>query len=126
MERAAAMLVVGFGGLVVGFGLACLEQPGRLRAMVDAIGERRIVAIGAGLRAVVGGSMLLAAPSASEPTAVRALGGLFVAAAVLIVALGSARVWRMAQWWVAQPDAMLRAGGAVTIAVGGFMIYACI
>lgn len=116
-------LAAAIGLLVLGIGLAVIASPGVLRGILRRFLESRWLYWVSGLRVLVGGILIIAAPATRMPGFVGAFGVLLVAAGVSIPLLGEARVDRMAQWWSRQPDWTLRAWGALAAFVGGALLW---
>ncbi|MBS1214963.1 MAG: hypothetical protein H6R26_3580 [Proteobacteria bacterium] len=116
-------LVVLIGVLLLGIGLGVMLSPAVLRSLLHQFLEFRWVHWISGLRVLVGGILVVAAPATRLPAFVRGLGVLLIAAGVSIPLLGEARVDRMAAWWLRQTDGMLRAWGALAAILGAVVAW---
>ena len=117
-------LVALIGVLFLGVGLAVLASPAVLRGLLHRFLEARWLYWVSGLRVLVGGVLVIAAPATRLPAFVRGLGVVFIVAGVSIPLLGEARVDQMAQWWVRQSDGVLRAWGALAAVLGAVVAWA--
>ncbi len=117
-------LVALIGFLILGIGLAVIVSPTVLRGILHRFLEHRWVYWVSGVRVLVGGVLVLAAPATRMSGFIRAVGVLLIAAGVSIPLLGEERVDRMAEWWLGQSDVMLRAWGEVAAVVGAVVALA--
>lgn len=77
-----------------------------------------------GIRLVLGVLFLVTAPQTRFPVVVYALGGLALAAAVVLLFVGPKRLDVLIDWWLGRPMAMLRLTCAAAILFGAFLFYA--
>ncbi|MGA7979697.1 MAG: hypothetical protein WCA32_05655 [Chromatiaceae bacterium] len=123
-RSAMSSLVVLIGILILGVGLSVAALPGTLRTILRPFLEPRWLYWVSGLRVLVGGVLVIAAPVTRLPGFVLGLGVLLVLAGGSIPLLGEARVHRMVEWWRRQPDWMLRAWGTVGVLIGAILASA--
>lgn len=116
-------LVVLIGLLILGIGLAVSLSPGVLRTLLHQLLEFRWVYWVSGVRVLVGGLLIAAAPATRVPGFVLGLGALLIAAGVSIPLLGEGRVNQMAEWWLRQSDQTLRTWGALAVALGAGLAW---
>lgn len=116
-------LVVLIGLLILGIGLAVSLAPAVLRGLLHQFLEFRWVYWVSGLRVLVGGILVAAAPATRLPGLVLGLGALLIAAGVSIPLLGEGRVNQMAEWWIRQSDQMLRTWGALAVVLGASLAW---
>jgi hypothetical protein len=75
----------------------------------------------AGLRIVLGGALLLAAPTSRAPRALQGLGFVILVAGLITPFFGVERLRAFLDWWSAQGQGFIRAWCAVALAVGAFL-----
>lgn len=80
----------------------------------------------AGIRILTGVVFLLAAPDTRMPTLIRVLGGLFILAGVTIPLLGAEQIDKLAGWWLARSDNVLRFWALVAMVFGGLIVWAAV
>ena len=83
----------------------------------------RFYATGA-VRLAMGLVLILTASISRWPRILRALGALMCLQAVAANVFGYERAHAIMEWEATQPIALLRAGAAVTLAAGGFIVFA--
>jgi hypothetical protein len=118
-----SVVVVIFGLFILGMGTAILMSPERLKRMLRVFLEKQALGLAAGIRIVVGILFLLAASETRAPSFITAMGVLFILAGVAIPFIGSARIERLATWWLARPDWVLRIWAVAAGALGGVFVW---
>jgi hypothetical protein len=118
-----SVAVVIFGLFMLGMSIAVLAAPERLKRMLRVFLEKQALGLAAGIRIVVGILFLMAASDTRAPSFITAMGILFLLAGVAIPFIGSARIERLATWWLAKPDWVLRAWAVAAGALGGVFLW---
>ena len=118
-----AVIVLLIGVLIAGIGIAILSSPARLRRLLHWFLESKNLYAVAAIRVIAGVLFILAAPETRLPMLIQVLGILFILAGVAIPLLGTERVDRLAGWWLARSDSILRLWALVTIAFGGLIVW---
>jgi membrane protein HdeD len=116
-------LVVLIGGLLLGLGLAVSVTPAVLRRFLQPFLEPRWRYWMSGLRVLLGGVLVAAAPATRLRGFVLGLGVLLMLAGASVPFLGEGRTRAMADWWGAQSDSALRTWGALAGLVGAILIW---
>jgi hypothetical protein len=119
-------LIVLIGLVLLGLGLAVSAAPVMLRALLQPLLESRWLYWVSGLRVLVGGVLVVAAPATRLPGFVLGLGVLLMLAGASGPFLGEARVHAMADWWRAQSGSALRTWGALVGLFGAILIWAAV
>ncbi|MCG6985380.1 MAG: hypothetical protein LJE61_09315 [Thiocapsa sp.] len=117
-------LVALMGFLMLAIGLAVLVSPAVLRDLLHGFLEFRWVYWVSGLRVLAGAALVVAAPATKLPDFILLFGVLMLAAGTSIPFLGKARVDGMAEGWLRQSEAMLRAWGALAAVLGAVVAWA--
>lgn len=117
-------LVALIGFLVLVLGLAVIVSPAAFRRALHRFREHRWLYWASAFRLLAGGILVVAASSTAFPGFVRALGVIFIAAGVSIPFLGKERAFRIAEWWLRQPDEMLRGWGILAAVLGALLAWA--
>ena len=119
----AALLISAIGVFFVGIGAWGVARPHAVLATIGRLDPRRRLALAVGVRVVLGLVFLWAGPFCRQPGVVVALGWVALAAAVLLLMLGSARLDAIVRYWLERPRGFLRAQFALVIAVGSFFVW---
>ncbi len=118
------LFVALFGLFVAALGLAGVFSPARLLAVVtraqSALGVYGIAA----LRLVLGGVLLLAAPSSRAPLYLTVLGALSVVSGALTPLVGARRFEAILDWWRARPHWAVRLWSALVLLFGLSLVWA--
>lgn len=77
-----------------------------------------------GIRLLLGIILLFGASQTRFPTFVSVIGGILVAAAVILFLLGRAKVDAMVQWWFYRTSTFMRAWALVGVVLGAVILYA--
>jgi hypothetical protein len=80
--------------------------------------------VAAGLRIVLGISLLIAASGSRTPGVVRVLGAIVFVAGLVTPFFGPERVRAIVDWWSLQGRLVMRAGPGFALALGSFLIWA--
>ena len=115
------VLIVGL--FVLGMAAAVLNSPERLKKMLRVFLERQALGLAAGIRIFVGILFLLAASDTRAPSFITAMGVFFILAGVAIPFIGSARIGRLATWWLERPDWVLRVWAVAAGTLGGVFVW---
>ena len=115
--------VLAAGILLTATGALSFALPARLRDILAWFATANRLALAVLGRLALGLVLLLGAQSTRWPAACIALGLAFLAAGAVIPVLGEARVERLVRWWLARPDAALRAWSAVVTVIGAFIAW---
>jgi len=118
------LLVALFGLIVAALGVAGVVSPARL---LDVVGRAQttfgLYAI-AGLRLVLGGALLLAAPGSRAPLFLTVLGWFALVSGVLTPVVGLRGFRAVLDWWRARPDWGVRLWALLVIAFGTSLVWA--
>ncbi len=118
-----SVVVVIFGLFMLGMGTAILMSPERLKKGLRIFLGKQGFWLATGIRIVVGILFLMAASDTRAPSFITGMGILFLLAGVAIPFIGSARIERLATWWLAKPDWVLRAWAVAAGALGGVFLW---
>jgi len=118
-----SVVVVIFGLFILGMGTAILMSPERLKRMLRVFLEKQALGLAVGIRIVVGILFLMAASDTRAPPFITAIGVFFLLAGVAIPFIGSARIERLATWWLAKPDWVLRVWAVAAGALGAVFVW---
>ena len=110
------LAAVGAGGAVFPVSLVSLSS--RLT------GKWWVLPVGAAIRVGLGGILVLAAEGSRHPRVVAGLGLFLIAAGVLVLALGRARIERWIAWWTTRPLWVVRLSSGATLVFGLVLIRA--
>lgn len=120
-----ALIVSALGALVAGLGVMGVVRPARLMRLVTSVFRtNRGIYFAVGLRLVFGIVLIVAASDCHFTVAVRILGIVAIAAAVIMLLLGVERVRRLIIWWLTRAEGFIRAWAFVAVAFGLFLVYA--
>jgi len=109
------------GLLIAGVGTGIFISPKSCRWIIKKFIDQNWLYIAVAIRVVVGVLFLLAAPYSNAPVFIGALGLLFIIAGIALLFIGRERLKQIADWFLGQPDSMLRVL-ACAIVVFGFSI----
>lgn len=117
--------VIVVGLLLAALGAACAAFPVAFMSLTARLAGRWwVLPAGAAIRIGLGGSLLLAAEGSRHPTVIAGLGLFLIAAGVLILVLGRARVERWIAWWTTRPTWVVRLSAGATLAIGLVLVAA--
>ena len=120
--RAAAFLVALFTIVIGVGGLISPESGTEIRRLYFATPGRLYTA--AAVRVAMGLVMILAAAASRAPKILRALGAVMCMQGLAATILGPDHARAVLEWEAHQGTALLRAGAAVALAAGVFMLFA--
>ena len=113
-----------FGLFVAALGLAGVFSPERLVAIVF----RTQAMIGlygiAGLRLLIGGALLVAAPPSRAPLYLTVLGALSLVSGILTPFVGARRLEAILRWWRERPDWAIRLWSYFVVVFGLSLVWA--
>jgi len=112
-----------FGLFMLCMGTAILMSPERLKKGLRIFLDKQGFWLATGIRIVAGILFLLAASDTRAPSFITGMGILFILAGVAIPFIGSARIERLATWWLAKPDWVLRVWAVAAGALGGVFVW---
>ena len=112
-----ALVIAAMGGLA-------LVQPNRLFRLIESIDIPRHLWPIAIARLFFGGCLWMAAPESAQPTVLRSLALLVIAAGVALPVIGPERIQRLVEWWQQRASGVIRAWGILVIALGLYLLWA--
>jgi hypothetical protein len=110
----AVVAIVGL--LILGISIAVLISPAKLKRVLHIFLQKQWWHFVTVIRILVGILFVVAASETRSPSFVVAAGILFILAGVAIPIMGSARIERLANWWLERSDGTLRLWALVTAA----------
>ena len=116
------VLAVVMSGLAIWAGI----QP---RGMMEALrslwgdGDGGRIAWVVGIRSALGVYLLWVAPATAAPRVVTGLGLLFLAAALVVLMMGSERIERWVAWWVDRSASVIRGLALAWVAFAGLLFW---
>ena len=117
--------VLAVGVLLAATGAGCGVFPKATVALVSRLaGKWWVLPVGAAIRVGLGGILVLAAEGSRHPGVVAGLGLFLIAAGVLVLVLGRARIERWIVWWTTRPLWVVRLSAGATLAIGLVLIRA--
>ncbi len=119
-----ALTVAGFGVVIVVLGAFGLAWPGRLQGWITGWNPGVRYAIAVGLRVMLGAALLASAGASRFPAAMRALGAVALAAAVVLALMGPSRLESLVQWWAKRSFTVIRVWCALALGFGAFLVHA--
>ena len=117
-------LAMALSVLLIGFGFWGILKPASLLAFLSRWQTREGLWAGAAFRLIFGLALWSAAPLSRFPAILQVVGVIFVVAGIAMPFIGLARFKRMVVWWLQKPPAFTRVWAAVTLALGGFFVWA--
>ena len=116
-------VVAVFGLLVVLIGLLGLVAPGRFRAMLAGATSQTRYLAAIYLRVGMGVLLWIVADQLRFSYVMRIIAAISLFAAVAILIMGSERLNRLVNWWLARSDGLLRLSTMFAALFGGFLVY---
>lgn len=117
--------VIGVFGAAVGLlGLTSVAVPSTLRRLIRSWSSQGRFVVAILTRLVIGAILIYAADATRFPVIIKMLGGISVAAAVVIAVMGRSTLDRMVDWWMAKSDTILRVSAFFAALFGAFLVYA--
>ena len=123
-DRVIPVLAVAIGFGIILQGLFGLSMPDPFLGLVGAFQVPPVLYIAATIRIAVGLILVFAAPMSRAPIALRVVGWLIFAGGVLTPIMGHAFAESMIAWWRASGRPVVRAGAAMALLLGSFIVYA--
>ena len=120
------VVIVVFGAMVAALGLYGLVSPRGLIRLVTEMNERVRFFVAVAVRLGMGAVLIAAAPNCRVPLAMQILGGVFLAAAMIVLLMGPWRLDAIVRWWADRLDKFIRPWAAAAIAFGAFFIWAAL
>jgi hypothetical protein len=120
------LLIQLIGAVIAAFGIVGVFMPKRFGAMANFWVAPGRVYFGAAIRFALGALLIWAAPQSRSPAAVRLVGWIVVAAAIVTAMIPQPVVVRMAVGFAGLKPNAIRAIGVVAIGVGALLIYAAL
>ena len=117
-------VALALSGLIAIVGAFGVVSPGRLMGVIGRVQTPVGLVLAAGLRISLGVALFNAAPDSEAPGLIRIFGMLSFVAGVVTLFLGLERAGRLADWWSAKPDGLLRAWSAVALTLGLYLVWA--
>lgn len=118
-------LVVGLFGLFVALlGMIGLLSPQPLLALVTRAQSRFGLYFIAGFRLIIGGALILAAPTARAPLYLQALGVLSLVSGTITPFFGVRRFEAVLDWWRRRAPWVVRLWSALVVLFGSSLIWA--
>ena len=106
-------------------GAACVAFPAAVVSLISRLaGKWWLLPVGASIRVGLGGILVLAAEGSRHPSVVAGLGLFLIAAGVLVLVLGRARIERWIVWWTTRPLWVVRLSSGATLVFGLVLIRA--
>ncbi len=119
-----AEVLMSFGILIALIGLFAVVRPKALLALVRRITVKTWLRVtGFVIRLLLGGLLILVAPSTAFPLVVRLIGALIIAAGVVVLLIGNEGVQRLVNRALRLSSPAVVAGGILGIVFGVLLIY---
>lgn len=110
--------------LVAGIGAIGVVEPGTFRGIARQFQTPSGLYAAAAFRVVLGGALVLAAPTSRAPRAIRVTGVVILVLGLITPFLGLDQFRSVLAWWSAQGPTATRIWAGVALATGGLLIYA--
>ena len=115
------MLLAGI--FILGTCLAFFVSPSLVEELIVWLGRQRNLYYVVALRLLLGIVLVVGAPQSDYPLAIRALGCLLIAAAVLLAVLPAEQVKRISAHFLQRPAWIIRLWVMLPMVLGAFIIY---
>lgn len=112
------------GILMVAIGLFWLVQPKHLVTLIERWKHPSRFWFAVLVRLVLGIVFLIVAPACRVPVVIQVFGGIAIAAALIILALGQQRLDRFIAWWLSRSPAVIRVSASFAVVFGALLVYA--
>jgi hypothetical protein len=119
-----AIIVTVMGILVTASGLLILIAPGRFQGWFSKLPSTGRFWLAIGIRAVMGGAFLMAAPTCRLPLVVEVVGIIALVAALALILAGRERFDALMDWLLGLPQTVFRSWSIAAVAFGALLIYA--
>ena len=117
-------IVIAVGLAAIGFAGIGLVRPPRLLGVVrDLWLKPGALYLAVAIRVALGVALIMVAPTSRFPDVFYVLGLVILTAAIIGLVLGTARLGRFIEWWLARPEPFIRTWSALAIGFGVFLIY---
>jgi hypothetical protein len=116
-------LIAVIGVFFVLVGLTGLVQPYRFRSTIGAMDSRPRFISAVVIRLLMGALLWWLADELRHPQVMRVLAIIAVAAAVVILVAGQARLDSMVRWWLGKPDSVLRISATFAALFGAWLAW---
>jgi len=117
------IIIASFGALICIAGLLILVAPEKFRSMMNKFAGQPRFLFAIIVRIFFGAILLAEAANLKFPLAMKIIGGISIAAAVIILLIGQERMDRFIDYWMRMSDNVLRVWSVFALAFGGFLIY---
>ena len=118
-------LVLIFGFLILLAGIVLVVRPSALFSLLQRYENTRVLyALAIGVRILLGGVLILAAPSSRLPLVLTAIGWVAIGAAIFIGVRGRTRFSKLMASILRLSDSWGRGAGVFTVLFGGVLVYA--
>jgi len=118
------LAVVLFGLFLSALGIAGVQSPERLLALVTRAQSQLGLYWIAGFRILVGVALLLASPSSRVPAYLQAIGALAIVSGVASPFFGARRFEVILEWWRQRPPWVVRVWSALVLLFGLSLVWA--
>lgn len=117
------ILVAAFAVMITGLSIWGVVNPGGLVAMVRKATGPGFMLIAVGARLALALLLWFAADSARHPDVFKVLAVIAVLAAVVIMAVGKARLLKVIDWWAGQSASLQRGWLLLGIGAGAYLLW---
>ena len=115
-----------FGALICLAGLVILITPDKFKDLLNRWAGQLRFLFAIIVRVVFGAILLAEAANLRFPFAMKIIGGISIAAAIVLLLIGQERLDRIIEFWMRKSDKLFRITSVFTIAFGAFLIYVTI
>ena len=106
--------------------VAGIASPDRFRKLFGAMSPQARYVMAVAIRIAMGVLLWVLAEDLRHPMVMRILAVIAVAAAIVILLMGRARLDRLVDWWLARSDALVRVSLLFAAAFGGYLVYVAV
>lgn len=117
------IVVAVLGILIVLLGLLGLISPNRFRRLIQQMTSNTRFVSAIVSRLAIGVLLWFVADELRFPQVMRILAAISIAAAVIVLIMGSARLDRLVDWWLGRADGLFRVSAFFAAAFGVFLVY---
>lgn len=118
------LVVVTLSAIITGLGVYGLVRPAGITGFAGLWRTRAALWFAVVLRLVFGAALWYVAPLSRAPMVLRVIGGVAIAAAIVLPVLGVARMRLLLDRWTHQTPAFIRTWSAAAALIGSFLIWA--
>lgn len=127
MQTIAQYTVAAFGVIIAGACLWAFVVPKEVVNLANKLFDTAAgMRLAVGVRLVLGVALLVAASASAFPLVFNVLGGLSLAAAVVVLLMGRERIKALLGWVERIPLLAMRCWLLFGVAVGGFLVFAAV